>query len=252
MAVVGVATERAGSPGPLTQRKDGFSISRTFTVETSSRADGPIAVDQAVGLPQIGNFYQTGTESHAYLFCTRRSIRRLSDKSRFWVVECEYESPSMSERERQAPNEGGNPVFDLPIIRVGSHSEMRDVVKDRDGNPIVNSADDPFKPHPQREVFFPTLTIQRNEPISTPLGQTQLAYLGKTNSDTFWGLGEDQWRCVRLEGEIASRSLSSGIQQAYVAVSYEFHATRAAATRLRFARRPGRSTRAFWTARPAR
>lgn len=223
MAVVGIAKERAGSPGPLMERKDGMSITRVFTVETDSRATGGIEVGQAVGLPQKGNIYLAPNESHPYLFCTRRNIRRLNDRSRFWTVECEYESPELGNKDQQQPNPGA-PEFDLPIIRVGSHSELRDIVKDRDGNPIVNSAGTPFKPHPKKEVFFPTLTIQRNEPITTPLGQTQLAFLGKTNSDTFWGLGEDQWRCVRLDGEIASRTTADGIQHPYVAVVYEFQA----------------------------
>lgn len=223
MAVVGIAREKMGSPGPLTQRRDGFSITRTFIVRVNSHADGPITVDQAVGLPQIGNYYQSASESHPFLFCTRRSIRRSGDKSLAWTVECEYESPSPSERDRQQ-QDPNNPTFDLPVIRVGSSSELRDVVKTVGDNPkpIVNSAGDPFKPHPKKEVFFPTLMIQRNEPITTPLGRTQLAYIGKINEDEFWGLEPGQWRCVRIDGNIASRTIASGAQFPYVAVSYEF------------------------------
>ena len=225
MAVIGTAYEKAGSPSQLRETRDGFSITRTFIVRTNSRADGPIIVDAAVGLPQRGNVYASVNESHPYLYCMERSIRRVSEKSKNWLVECEYRTPQPGDQNGQQGNDQ-SPEFELPIIRVGSSSELRDVVKTTDGNddPIVNGAGEPFRPHPKKEVFFPTLQITRNEPITTPLGQTQLAYVGKVNEDTFWGLSEAQWRCVEISGEIAAKVLSNGVQIPYVSVNYVFHA----------------------------
>lgn len=225
MAVVGIAYERAGSPGELRETRDGFSITRTFIVKTDNRADGPIIVDTAVGLPQRGNVYASVNESHPYLFCTGRTMRRMGDKSKNWLVSCEYETPRPNDPNSQQPN-NESPEFELPIIRGGSSSELRDVVKTTDGNddPIVNGAGEPFRPHPKKEVYFPTLQITRNEPITSPVGQTQLAYVGKVNEDTFWGLGEAQWRCVDMSWEIASKTLTGGLQVPYLSVNYVFHA----------------------------
>jgi hypothetical protein len=226
MAVVGIAEERMGSPGPLRQSRDGFSIERVFQVRVNSHADDAPVVNLAVGLPQLGNIYQTQTTTHPYLFCVEREIERLSPKSLTWLVRCRYETPKPSENNNQNENYE-NPEFELPVIRVSSTTELRDVVKTVETptpKPIVNKANDPFRPHPKKEVFFPTLMIQRNEAITTPLGQTQLAYLGKLNSDTFWGLTAGKWRCVRIDGEITSRVLPNGVQIPYVIATYEFHA----------------------------
>ena len=224
MAVV-ACYEKAGSPGPLRESASGFSITREFIVRTNSRADDAIVVDGAVGLPQRGNIYQTSVSTHPYLFCMERSFRRINDKSKNWVVECEYRTPDPNNKEEQQQQVQA-PEFELPIIRTGSSSELRDVVKTVDATPkaIVNALGQPFRPHPKKEVPFPTLFIQRNEPVTAPIGRTQLAYIGKLNSDTFWGLAAGQWKCVSIQAELASRVLLPGVQRAYLVVSYEFHA----------------------------
>lgn len=229
MAVVGIAYEKAGSPGPLRETDNGFSITRTFIVRTNSRADGPIIVDAAVGLPQRGNVYASLNESHPYLFCTNRTIKRLNDKSKNWIAECEYETPKPGEKQGQQQDDQ-RPEFELPVIRGANSSELRDVEKTIeddpmvDPKPIVNGVGEPFTPHPKKPVYFPTLEITRNEPITTPIGQTQIAYVGTINSDTFWGLGEAQWFCADISWDVQSKVLTSGLLIPYFSVHYVFHA----------------------------
>lgn len=216
MAVIGTAYEKGGSPGPLVETRDTLTISRMFIVKTDSRADGPIIVMGAAGLPQIGNSYSSVNESHPYLFCVRRSPARISDKSRNWVVTCEYETPTQN---NQRPDQ---PEFELPVIRTGSYPVTKQLEQDIDGNLIDNSAGDPFKPAPTDTLHYLSLHITRNEPISSPILTTQATYQGKLNSDTFWGQPAGKWLCNQISSSLDSRTVAGGDRYSFLRVSYEF------------------------------
>ena len=217
MAVIGTAFEKAGSPGPLVETRDTLTISRMFIVKTSSRADGPITVMGAAGLPLIGNQYSTGTESHPYLFCVRRRPERISEKSKNWVVTCEYETPTQN---NQRPDQ---PEFELPVIRTDSYPTTVQLEQDINGDPITNSAGDAFKPAPTDTLHYPALFISRNEPISSPILTTQAAYQGKINSDVFWGQPAGRWLCNRIRSALDQRPNADGSGfYAFLRVDYEF------------------------------
>lgn len=217
MAVVGTAVEKAGSPGQMTETRDGLSMTREFLVNTDDLRDGPITVLNAPGLPLVGNSYAAATESHPYLFCVRRRPDRVNPKSSQWVVACEYETPTT---QLQRPD---TPEFELPSIRTDSYPTHEELEEDLDGVRIANGAGDPFRPAYRRTVHWPTLFISRNEPVNSPILATQKAYQGRISSDVFWGDPAGKWLCARIRSNLVTRLLSNGTKYPYLRVDYEFH-----------------------------
>lgn len=219
MGVVGIAKEEAAPDARV--NREGVSATRTFLVRVSSRFDGPMLVQNAIGVPPFGHHYAFGGESFTLSVLTRKQSKLRNKKALIWEVTCEYETPNPQNQQNQQQNPSGNPLFDLPTVNTGSWSEYRDAVKDKDGNPLVNTANDLFSPHPKIEHKWPTLTIVRKEAITTPIITIQRTYSGKVNTQAFWEGTARQWKCVDITSALGSRNVE-GIIYPYLEVTYQF------------------------------
>lgn len=221
MAVVGFAWEASDSP---TSVSDGQSIALTqrFIVKTSSLLDGPMTVLGAPGLPQKGFVYQRASEFNAYLFCQERSVEKIGRYH--WAVECEFRPYNQTEDQQQRQqNPTGDPLFDLPRIRLETVKRQVETLRDRSGTVITNSAGEPFLPAAPRDDSYPRLTIVRNEPITTPITATMSLVLDKLNSGTFWGKTARFWKMQEITVESATKTvnLEAGpVYYAYLIVTY--------------------------------
>lgn len=226
MAVVGVAQEAIGSPFGLRFSQSGLSLKRRHLVWTDTRQDGPLTAAGAIGLPQVGQVYQTANEFHPLLFCRDVSLDRKNSKGRVWVWESDYRTPDPNRREEEKPNYD-NPEFELPEISDGSIAEMVDIKKDAEDEDRLfrNSAGYPFLPQPKVEAFWPTLTITRNETIYQNFMAKKLFYQGRVASDSFWGFAPLTARCLRVESTLQTRvvpNTEGRVKQAFLRATYEF------------------------------
>jgi hypothetical protein len=134
-------------------------------------------------------------------------------------VKVHYSIPKDGET-HGGPGSQDTPLEVQPRIRweIGSTSEPID--RDIDGNPIVNSAGDPFQSTPSRDYTTIFLTYSRNEPFFSV--QTALTYGNKVNSERIYIAGagwveEGQMRCLSIQ---PTSDYEAGAT--FVNVSYKF------------------------------
>jgi hypothetical protein len=116
---------------------------------------------------------------------------------RTYVVTISYESPEPGQI-------FGDPVLDAPRIRFGGRKETRIAVKDKDGNPVVNSAYHWFVPPYEIDTTPLTISIERNE--TTVVGDTIRSYRDSVNnaSVTIAGMTLAARRALMSNWEAAS------------------------------------------------
>ena len=140
------------------------TYTRTFRVICDSRNDGPRTAREASGIPSIGNTYSRGNESDSGAFVQSVKARCESaganpDHSQ-WVVTVAY-GPYNS---NVFPS---NPVSWPVLVSFGSQKFERVVVRDVNGDPIRNSAKDPYSEPVTVDDSRPILTVVRNELVSS-------------------------------------------------------------------------------------
>lgn len=224
MAAIGFARESRDSPTSVSDG-DPPSITRRFIVEVQSAADGTQTVLGAPGLPQRGFVLDgPGTDFNAYMFCQERSASRVGRSNRFWHVDCIYRPYNRNDKNQQRKNNPtGDPLFDLPRIRLETVKRQVDVVKDIDGDLIANPFGSPYLPHPQKDQSYKRLTIVRHEPIASPIVYTMKDYLDYLNDGEFWGEAKWFWKMQDIGIESATRTvqLEDGpVYYAYLVVTY--------------------------------
>lgn len=104
----------------------------------------------------------------------KRSARRADDSRLIWEVTVEYSYDSTEPEEPEA-----NPLSRQPKIRWTSALVNKAVVRDIDGDAVVNSAGDYFDPPPEADYPRWTATIQFNA-ATVPVGI--LSYAGARNN----------------------------------------------------------------------
>lgn len=92
-----------------------------------------------------------------------------------------------------------SPIDEPAEITWGFASSQEPIDADIHGNPLRNTADEPFDPPPTREFNDLVCTFQRNEAAVNPL--TMLAYQDAVNSDQFGFANAGQARITRLTAE---------------------------------------------------
>lgn len=189
-----------------------------YEVITNDANDGPQVVRQASGLPKIGDQYAYGNDSDPFAACVSRGpfrIRSIEQTRKVWSVPLQYSS---------RPAEGSNPENngkDNPVDwawEVGGSfaSYMKAVLKDRNGNAVVNAAGEPFIPAPEDDDPRMVLTLKKNTPSLNLATWSQ--FRGAVNADAIWGL---QARMVRLaQWTFAVRRVG---YYAYIENNYELH-----------------------------
>lgn len=154
---------RTGAMDNLGRRK----YTRRFTVETTDPLVGPLAVRTATGIPVVGSSYHNGVgsgdpryEFDLGAFCESVSAAEEGDSGVEWVVTCEYGPFDWTPFLEEAA------LWPIRVSFGGERTERVDYF-DNAGDPILNSAGDPFGDPVTVDDSRVVLTITRNEKVST-------------------------------------------------------------------------------------
>src|ERR1017187_9646136 len=245
MGVVGSAQLRQGYP------KADFSLTgRKYTVQwlvtVDSYNDGPIVAQSAPGLPAAFSTYAIGSETDIYARIREWSANRLEDNSLTWVVEAQYSTPPEKSGGGGGAGGGGptgagggthtdtagdytNPLLELPTVKMGSVEKETPIsrvfnVSSGRYNAPMNSACEVFNPPAMRKLRHLTLTISRNEALSSPHPALGIQYSLAVNSDYWWGMTPGTWQCQSITAERQTKQIQGGTIFAYLKVEYQFQA----------------------------
>lgn len=171
-----VRVTEAWSPQAISKGPDGWTGRREFDVTgVANLFDALTAVDPGTGLavPQVNDV-------HPF---TDRLIVRVPGSQRpgfkFFRIAVDYVEPEQGE----FVGDKDDPLDQPARLRWRFGIEMVEVDRDRDGNPILNSARDANQKNPTRPEPTAFLSVTRFQPFFAP--SVALAYGGKLNSDAF-------------------------------------------------------------------
>jgi hypothetical protein len=208
---------------------------RVFNVLTDATTDGPQAVLDAAGLPQILDQYvdQSGNFD-ATILCINRVAEQNQIDPRWWQVRCEYsadnvvnavlEQPDVSWDTEYAPeafllcygkDTATDPLNTADIV-VTDPTLGGTVPAGRPTVPVKNSATDPYDPPPEDQRAIIKLVITRNERFR-PLSN-KLLYEQTINADAQFGFSTGQCYMQSIRGVLVNPTHDA---QRYWRVTYE-------------------------------
>jgi len=173
---------------------------RNYTVDLQVIADrqhGPLSILTAAGLPNYGDSYNffigDYQEADDWAFLKKVSVTSkeriksddgLSRERIVWGLRLGFSSSPSGQNPAQSKDD---PISWTPQVSGSFVGIRKPVHRDKDGNPIVNSADDLYVPPEETDAAFDTLNITYNSPTIDL--DTRSSYVNTVNSDTIWGLG---------------------------------------------------------------
>ncbi len=110
-----------------------------------------------------------------------------------------------------------NPLDEPPVVEWLSASTMEPIDTDIDGNPILNSSDEPFDPPPTEEFYDLIMRATYNVSFFDPVGASN--YKGAVNSDLFRGFAPG----LAKVKEYRSRQIWTFTGNFYIEVAVELH-----------------------------
>jgi len=161
MAVVSVnETGMGGIAGELNIKLGQNRYTKLFKVVVDDPVTGPDDALRAAALPQRADPHPIDGSTVV------ARTRLITTESRLqFIVAVEYELVSLSEEDEEQQE---NPLLRNATVDWTDETVQEIITKDIDGNPIENSAGDPFDPSLQGERTLPVLTIIRNEATYNP------------------------------------------------------------------------------------
>lgn len=203
MSILAV-TENRNSPSGSTTSDGGPVYTREFTAYCSSVLDGPKTLLQSGAFPSVGQSWVYGAEIDPFVICTSVNVNRQDEHGRWtdgsicylWDVRCEFKVEQTDPN--TPPNQPENPLLRPVIIRGGTNFYTEASQKDKNENPIKNSATELFPPH---EIEKPLVEFEfvRNE-LTSP-ASFAINYVGKINQSTIWGGAAKTIRCQTITWE---------------------------------------------------
>jgi hypothetical protein len=204
-------------------------FNRTYTAKyqvIASLTEGPNAVLDAQGIPTYGTSFEWYDDIDEWSFCDSASADPAEDilfdfgsgeeAARKWIVTITWSTVS-SERSKENPR--NSPLDDPPVLGGSFLGETESVFRDKDENPIANTAAEPYEQLPTVLSNTDTLTISYN---TSEIDLAQRALLiGKVNSGSLWGLNVRQVKLVRWNW----KPLYAGTLS-YIKHDFEFHISR--------------------------
>ena len=194
--------ERGSAETTSTERK----YTRVFRVVMTSTNDGPLLARDAAGIPLVGEYYSTGTETDLYAYCEGKRADRVKENA--FDVTVAYST--------LAPDENNSNPLTADIQYTWAATPYQEIVeKDINDEKIVTAAEEPILGI-QRRTYNAVLTISRNEVYWS--GALALNYLGSINAAPFLGGAA---KTVMLTN-ISPQFLTHTDGTEYVRVTYEF------------------------------
>lgn len=166
----------------------GKTVTRTLQAICSEKTDGPVTIQAHASCPAKGSTYSYGTESDSTLVCTGVSIDPVADDggyegSKVHQITATY---SNSVDTGSLGDDEENPLDDPAIIEWSSNTYQVPAIADRDGNALVNGANESFDPPHLLEEHRPVCIITRNEAAYNAAIANE--YANAVNSDNFAGI----------------------------------------------------------------
>jgi hypothetical protein len=187
-----------------------------YRIETDTADDGPEVVLTALGL-RYGDMYLLRNDLDHTSFLEEVDVQEESGENcngKWWMVTLNYGPFNAAE---QAADDG-NPLKAQPEISWGFR-DIEEVIRvDFNGDPVVNTAGEPFDPPLTDNLPGPVMTITRNEPIGTYSPRKAYEYRGAVNSDVFAGEDPGFARVLQIGGKRAYHGTCGW----YFQVTYEF------------------------------
>ena len=187
MAVV--STTRTGTGQTLSDGRQGLSLREVWEVLLDAPSTiGHLEAKGAAGLPYWGQRHP----NEAGLICVDRNVRQKGTGTGLYEVEITYGPPSMGRRDGdEDTDEPTARPFRIQTSWVGSR-EAVDI--DYDGNPIVNSADEPPDPPGTEEIFDRVYTITGTMSDHQANRSWLNGYHDTVNEDSIYGYGPGRGR----------------------------------------------------------
>lgn len=201
MSVVGTPTLRYQPQGLQIDEKGFRRYTREWFVQVDSENDDEPIVIAASGIPRLYDTWAGASSSDGLAFCRGLTARREDGTRLLWIVTAEYSS-EVDPAQGQNPTLQENPLNRPPVIRWGSVRRTEVAERDKDGNPIQNSAKDRFVDPPvERERTNRVVTITKN--LATFDDDYFAQFIGAVNSSAFLGKPERCWQCQDITSELA-------------------------------------------------
>lgn len=210
MVVLFVREDSTGDRGNLNDRLE-RAYTRTFTVQCSSVADDSIVVRSALGIPRLYTPYVTLTSADLGSWCRTVDADRVGN-SNVWRVVCQYSS-KLDQNPAQAQIE--NPLLRPPVISWDTITVAVPATHDADGNPVRNTAGDPFDPPPEEEETRLYLRVTKN--MATYDATGYMEFQDTVNSEAWLVFQPGEARCRKIRGD---NRWENGLY--YWVVSFEF------------------------------
>lgn len=142
MAVISVQETWQGRDGTFENILDN-TVTRTFLVKTNNKFDDQfVIVNYFSGT--LGISFLTPHPSNGFYTARRLSAVQKAETPFAWDVSVDYSTAPLSENEQDQDFE--NPLQRPTIITWGSEFVRRFTTEDKDGEPIWNTAADPYEP----------------------------------------------------------------------------------------------------------
>ena len=204
-SIIGVKQSGASGTENLTESALTASFTDIYLVQSDDDTNAQQSVAATPGLPQVGNFWQQGTEINLAARCVNRRVRQITHK--IWEVACQFStSDSSSEDDGTVP-----PEQRQTVVSWSSETFEEVLEKDVKGIPLVNGVGEPLiQP---KEVVIPVGRLERWE---LNWDHTKIKqYSNKVNDAAWWIYGP---REVLMAGIEATREYIEDVE--YYRVSY--------------------------------
>lgn len=178
---------------------------RTFFGITDDAFTSAMEVIDHPDVPRWGDRYVGPDDIRTNITVAEITVDQHPDDNKTWRIVVKYTSRLDTHPYQGTGDSGGkggnpkeepNPTARPPQINYSSVKRQRPLEKDTDGNPVVNSAGDPFDPPLTYEEVLTGMTITANWLFFDP--NLISAFTNAVNSTGWWGAAAKTWRCADL------------------------------------------------------
>jgi len=188
-----------------------------WRVNTTNVLDGPDTAHTAAGLPLPGASLNYGNTVNTYARYNRKGGAKLvkADGSRkLWDVTTVFSTRPLR---RCSTGSFENPLLEPHKVRGGSVKIPTELIKDKDGDPILNSAEERFRgPTCQDVIVRPTIELEMN--VSWVSLSFLYQYVEAVNDATWWGCAARVIKCTDFTWE----QMLWGVCSEYFHVAFSF------------------------------
>lgn len=184
----------------------------SYQVLTDVKTDTVTVLQQTLAF--LGIDYGTPFPTDSVAYCQKADCKCTDVSGVTFQVDFTFETLSAKKEKEQE-----NPLDQFPEISWSTEVVNRPMEKDIDGDAIQNSAKDKFDPGIEQEIYYPKLSIVRNEATFVPA--SLLLYQGRLNNATWLGFAAGRVKCIGIDGRLERVKVEDATFY-YYQVSYVF------------------------------